>query len=161
MPILSAGNFVPAPEGQHQAVLVDIIDEGEKDNGFGGLTHYIKYVFQLDEEMENGKPYVVSRRFNATLHPKGKLKPFIQSMRGKAFTPEELKAFDDEVLVGGNYQVTIVHNVTDKGTWANIEGVAPWNSKFGDTISGRDYVRAKDRKDEDKNTFTTEDGGKF
>jgi hypothetical protein len=159
MPILSAGTFVPAPEGQHQAILVDIIDLGELDDGFGGRKPFIKYVFQLAETMDNGKPYVVSSRFNATLHNKGKLRPFIQSMRGKTFTAEELKGFDDEELVGKNYSLNVIHNVgKNGGTYANIASVAPWNTKFGPEIEpSKDYVRAKDRDD----TFTTEDGGKF
>lgn len=159
MPILSAGTFVPAPAGNHQAVLVDIQDLGELDDGFGGRKPYIKYVFQLAEKMDNGKPYVVSRRFNATLHNKGHLRPFIQSMRGKQFTPEELKGFDDEELVGKNYMISIIHNTGNNGaTYANIASATPWETKFGDPIEpAKDYVRAKDRTD----TFTTEDGAKF
>lgn len=163
MPILKAGTFVPAPTGSHQAVLVDIQDLGELDDGFGGRKPYIKYIFQLAELMEEDasgkqKPYVVSRRFNATLHNKGHLKPFIQSMRGVQFTPEELKGFDDEELVGKNYLVTIIHNTTDKGqTYANIASIAPWDTKFGPNIEPQEYVRAKDRTD----TFTTETGATF
>jgi hypothetical protein len=158
MPILTGSDFVPAPEGSHQAVLVDIQDLGEQDDGFGGTKHFIKYIFQLAELMESGKPYVVSQRFNATLHPKGKLKPFIQSMRGKAFTPEELKRFDDEELVGKNYLLTVVHNVgKNGGTYANVQMAAPWDTKFGAVIQPKDYVRAKDKTD----TFTTETGAKF
>jgi len=159
MPILTAGTFVPAPAGQHQAVLVDIQDLGPLEDGFGGVKPFIKYVFQLAELMDNGKPYVVTQRFNATLHNKGKLRPFIQSMRGKQFTPEELKGFDDEELVGKNYSLNLIHNVgKNGGTYANIASIAPWNTKYGPEIApSSDYVRAKDRDE----TFTTEEGGKF
>jgi hypothetical protein len=159
MPILTAGTFVPAPPGAHQAVLVDIQDLGEMDDGFGGRKPFIKYVFQLAETMDNGKPYVVSQRFNATLHNKGKLRPFIQSMRGKPFTAEELKGFDDEELVGKNYLLNIIHNIgKNGGTYANIASASPWDTKFGPNIEpAKDYVRAKDRDD----TYTTEDGAKF
>lgn len=158
MPVLTAGNFVPTPEGTHQVVLVDIQELGMLDDGFGGQKPYIKYVFQTEEKMDSGKPYIVSRRFNATLHNKGHLRPFIQSMRGKVFTPDELKGFDDEELVGKNYSVVVVHNTGGNGaTYANIQSIAPWNPKFGAEIEPLDYTRAKDRDD----SFTTEDGAKF
>lgn len=157
MPVLSAGTFVPAPTGNQQAVLADIQELGLLDDGFGGKKPYLKYVFQLAELMENGKPFMVSRRFNATLHNKGHLKPFIVAMRGKNFTADELKGFDDEELIGKNYSLNIVHKETDDGkTYANIASIAPWNTKYGPEIES-DYVRARDRDDE----FTTEDGGKF
>jgi hypothetical protein len=146
MPILKAANFVPAPEGQHQAVLVDIQDLGMLEDNFGGIKPFVKYVFQIDELMENGKPFIVSQKFNATLHEKGKLRPFIVSLRGKSFTSEELKGFDDEVLVGGNYQLNIVHGTGSNGAvYANIASASPWNPKLGPEIEARDYVRLKDR----------------
>jgi hypothetical protein len=127
---------------------------GMLDDGFGGTKPYIKYVFQLAEKMEeSGKPFMVSRRFNATLHSKGHLKPFIQNMRGRAFTPDELKGFDDEELIGKNYQLNIIHKAGNNGAvYANIEGIAPWNTKFGPEIEG-DYVRAKDREDSEDAPF--------
>lgn len=158
--LLKAGNFVPAPEGQWQAVLVDVVDMGEAENNYGQMKHNVKYVFQIDALMENGKPFIVSGRYNATLHEKGNLRKFLQAFRGKAFTPDELKGFDDEDLIGTNAQVNIIHNQGNNGAvYANIASIAPWNPRLGDEIQAVDYTRVKDR--EEKGNFTTETGAKF
>lgn len=156
--ILTAGNsgsrtFTPAPEGTHQAVLCDIVDLGEQENNFGQTKHFIRVVFQLEEAMENGKPYIVGQRFNATLHEKGALRKFIVASRGRQFSDEELAGFDIESLIGTNVQITVIHNKAENGnTYANIASVSPWNPKFGPELEVRDYTRKKDRDDAEPQT---------
>lgn len=153
--ILTAGKFVPAPEGTHQGVLCDVVDIGEKENSYGQVKHFIKLVFQLDVDMENGKPFIVSQQFNATLHEKGALRKFLQAMRGKAFTPDELKEFESDDLLGTNAQISVIHAPgKNGGIYANISSVAPHNPKLGEPLEIRDYVRVQDRTEDT-------DSGKF
>lgn len=161
--IVSAGSFVPAPEGAWQAVLADVVDKGIEEVTFNNVKkeqHSIVLVFQLEELMDNGKPFAVTRKFNATLHERGALRKFLVAMRGKNFSPDELKEFDLEGLIGQNVSLNIVHNETPRGTFANIAGVSPWNPKHGENLEVRDYVRVQDRAQEDTE-YTPEDDGKF
>lgn len=149
---LSVGNFTPAPEGSHLGVLVDVIDLGPQPTKFG-TKPMVKFIYQIDEEMEDGKPFIVSGRFNATLQERASLRKHIQSLRGKAFTPAELVEFDPDELIGTNGILQVVHNVSDKGTFANIDSIMPYDPRFGEKLEPRDYIRVQDRE-----TFETEEG---
>jgi hypothetical protein len=139
-------NFTPAPEGQHLGVLVDVVDLGEQDTKFG-KKFMVKLIYQIDENMEDGKPFIVSGRFNATLADRSSLRKHIEGLRGAKFTKEELDGFDPDTLIGTNGLLNIVHNAGDKGVFANIDAVLPYNPKFGDKLEPREYIRVKDRED--------------
>ena len=60
-----------APEGAHPAMLYSIIDLGTKMDSFQGATPQPKHEIQLtwellDTQMEDGKPYVISKAFTVT-----------------------------------------------------------------------------------------------
>src|SRR5262252_5388304 len=105
MPIIAkaGSDFVPAPEGSHSAVCVDVVDLGILELTFNGLTdrkHMVRLVWQIDEDMENGKPFTVSRRFTLSLHKKAALRAAIESWRGRILTEAAVGGFDVEELLG-------------------------------------------------------------
>jgi hypothetical protein len=140
--IIKGSEFVPAPEGMHNAVCVDVADLGIVDGTFGP-KHQCKIVWEIEAKMDDGRPFTVSRRYTVSLNEKSNLSKDLRSWRGKAFTPEELKGFDTERLIGVPCQVLIQHAEREGQVYGNVTTVI----KAGPTKlqpTGK-YVRHKDR----------------
>ena len=133
MPIVAKepeSNFTPAPEGLHQAVCVDVIDLGQELNKFREppvLQAKVRIVWQIDEVNEDtGRRFEVSEKYTLSLHEKAALRHHLEAWRGKAFTDQELRGFDLEVLRGVNCQLQVVHKTGSKGgTFANVQAIVP------------------------------------
>ena len=147
------GNFTPAPAGTTQGVLVDIIDLGKRPDRFnpGEEVHQMQLAFQLEDEMDNGEPFVV-RTFplRASLNPKSKLFQTITAMRGK-ITDEELDEegdFDLDSLIGTNCLVTVEQTEKEGGKiYANVTSVSQLPKKNKTVLEPRNYVRVQDREE--------------
>lgn len=155
----SAGTeFTPAPAGLHQGVCVDVVDMGVLKVTYGDNTkeqHKVRIVWQIDTDMESGKPFIVQKRYTLSLNEKATLRKDLESWRGRAFTQDELKQFDLEKLIGANCQVNIQHTQKNGSTYANVVTIVPIGRGMG-KIEGRAYVRAKDR---DPKTAEYDDNG--
>lgn len=140
--------FVPAPAGVFVAVCVDEIDLGMVTREFGGEKHekhMVRLVWQIGEDMKDGKPYLVKKDYTASLHEKAALRADLEGWRGKAFTFDELVGFDLENIIGAPCMLNIVHKQGRKGgTFANIAAIMPL-PKGMVKLAPRDYVRVKDR----------------
>lgn len=156
MPILakasSGTDYKPAPEGQHQAVCCDVIDLGVMESTWQGKVnkrHKIRIVFQIGELRDDEKPHTVSQMFTLSLDERGKLRPFLESWRGKKFAEAELvDGFDVERLIGANAIVQVVHNRREDKVFANINSImAPLKGMEKMAVSGG-YVRVQDREPE-------------
>lgn len=150
MPIIAkaSGDFVPAPEGAHPAVCVDVIDLGMVTTDYRGVKktqHKVRIVWQIDEDQENGKPFVVNQRYTLSLHQKATLRRDLESWRGRSFSEEELTAFDLENLLGVGAIVNVVHTRREGSTYSNVAGVMKL-MKGVSAPNPRDYVRVCDRK---------------
>lgn len=145
-------NFIPAPAGVHAAVCVDEIDLGYVANRFypdadDVLT--VRLVWQIAEEMSDGKPFLIKKEYRASLHEKAGLRKDLESWRGRPFTEAEKVGFDLENVVGMPCMLNIIHKTGSKGgTFANIAAVMPLPRDML-KLTPRDYVRVNDRpKDE-------------
>ena len=139
--------FAPAPAGVHQAVCVDVVDLGILDVIWQGLSkqqHKINVAWQIAEDRDDGKPFLVFKRFTLSLHEKSGLRKDLESWRGKQFTRDEELGFDIERLIGVNCLLNITHNQVGDRTYANIVSIMPL-VKGMPMIVGRDYVRKVDR----------------
>lgn len=151
MPILAKsssgdGDFIPAPAGTHRGVLVDVVDLGMVETTWQGQkksAHMARLVWQIDEPMPDGKLFVVGQRYTLSLHPKSNLRKMLETWRGAAF-PVEVDDFDVETMIGRSCLVTVTHNTTQKGTFANVTGVTPLVRGM-EAMRPRDYVRKVDR----------------
>lgn len=144
--VKDSSTFTPAPEGQHQVVCVDVVEQYGVETQWGN-KNMVRLVFQTRDLMpDTGKPYLISTRMTATLNEKGRLRPFLESWRGKKFSADELRGFDVEKLLGANAVVQIVHNESGGKVFANIQAVmrVPNGTPL---LAARDYTRAKDRDD--------------
>jgi hypothetical protein len=139
--------FQPAPEGTHQAVCVDVVDKGMLKTTWQGVEkqqHKIDVAWQIGEDRDDGKPFLVFKRYTLSLGEKANLRKDLESWRGKKFTHDEEMGFDVEKLIGANCLVNVQHNASGDRTYANVVAVAPL-IKGMKPIHSRDYVRVKDR----------------
>ena len=154
MPIYaSAGSgtkFAPAPAGTHAAVCCDVRDLGVLETTWKGKAkkqHKVLLSWQIDEPRDDGKPFVVSKRYTLSLGDKANLRKDLEGWRGRAFTDAELHQFDVEAVVGKGCLISVVHAQSGTDTYANVSAVmALPKGMTAPTV--RDYVRFVDRKDE-------------
>jgi hypothetical protein len=160
MPLIAKGsssNFTPAPAGQWQAVCVDVVDRGWHEKTFNGQAvlgkdgkpaqvHKVQLMWEINEEMADGRPYIVSAWFNLSLHEKATLRKSLESWLGRTLTePEVTEGYDLETLLGKNCQLTVVHKVTPNGTYANVTAIVPLMKGMKNIKPSADYVRFCDR----------------
>lgn len=128
MPIAKATTFQPAPEGTHIARCFACISLGTQHSEMFADAFKVLLMFELPNEMieteDGAKPAVVSKEYTLSLSKKSNLSKHLNSWRGRAFTPEELKGFEVSNVVGAPCQVAIAHKQTaNGGTWADIEAI--------------------------------------
>lgn len=145
----SGRDFAPAPAGVHQAVLVDVVDLGLLDvtwQGVKKIQHKVNFAWQIAEDREDGKPFLVFKRYTLSLHEKAGLRKDLESWLGRKFTRDDEMGFDVETMLGRNCLLNITHNSpagSDK-TYANVASVNPL-MKGMHAMAARDYVRKVDR----------------
>lgn len=144
----TASTFAPCPAGVHQAVCVDVVDLGLLEVTFANETktkHMVRIAWQIEELTADGKPFLVQKRYTASLHEKAQLRKDLESWRGRAFTDDELRAFDLEKLIGVNALINVMQVARETGkTYANVTAVMP-TKKGMPLLKPRDYVRVCDR----------------
>ena len=146
----SGGDFTPAPAGTFNAVCVDVVDKGIVERTYEGRTshdHMVGLVWEIDEEDEQGRRFLVFARYKISLHEKATLRKILDTWRGRPFTPKDLEeGFDLEKLVGAPAMVTIVHNDGKEGkVFANVQAVTTLPRGMAKLEPSGDYTRVQDR----------------
>jgi hypothetical protein len=150
MPIIAKAGptFTPAPAGAHASICVDVIDKGVLEVTYQGKTkqqHKIDIVWQIGEDMDDGRPFRVQKRYTLSLHEKAALRKDLESWRGRAFAEAELEGFDVESIVGVACLLNVIHKLSGGGLpYANVSTVMRL-PKGMDAPTARDYVRMIDR----------------
>lgn len=125
-------NYPVPDEGLYPAILVDAVDLGQIETPWG-LKFKISMSFELQATDEEGKHFIVGKRFTRSLNEKASLRKFLEKWRGIKYTPAELQeGVDLENLIGMSATLFIVHNETEERTYANIESILPYKNKHGD-----------------------------
>ncbi len=122
----------PAP-GLHQAVCSNVYGPFRETYEWQGKpisSDKVIIMFELDQIIKEGeyvgKRFTISARFTASLHEKSKLRPFLESWKGKAFTPDGLLGFDMEKLIGVNCQLNLIEkDRRGGGKTVVIGGIVP------------------------------------
>lgn len=144
------GNFEPAPAGTYRAVCVDVVDLGVLDVSWQGQTkrqHKINVAWVIDEEREDGKPFMVFKRYTLSLSEKASLRKDLESWRGRKFTREEEMGFDVETVVGKSCVLGVAHAEKSGTTYANVTSISPLMKGMQAMPVPADYIRKKDRTD--------------
>lgn len=132
----SGASYPTIPEGLYTAACYQVIDLGVHINEtFGTRSRKVLFTWEIPElqiEVENKdtgekeqKPRVISREFSAVLSDKSHIKPFLTQWRGKAFTPEELLAFDIGKILKAPCQLQVIHTNKNGKTFANVSACLP------------------------------------
>lgn len=116
------GTFEQAPVGAHVARCIKLIDIGTHHGEYEGVAnvrHQIIIGWELPGETIQtgdyaGQPFVVSEFYTLSLHEKGKLRPMLESWRGKPFTDDELRGFDLQNLLGKPCMVQVGRNKKER-----------------------------------------------
>lgn len=141
-------NYAPAPEGTHQAVAVDVIDKGLMESNFQGkkkLQHKIDIAWQIDELRDDGKRFVLFKRYTLSLNEKATLRHDLESWRGRPFTRDEEMGFDVETVIGANCLINVQHKPGTKDPnkiFSNVVSIMPL-LKGMTKLTALDYVRPK------------------
>ena len=122
-------DYTPAPAGSYTARCSALIDLGAQTSLWEGeskTAHKVLLSFEItdsDTRRADGSAHIVSKRFTASLHAKSGLRKFLESWRGRPFTPEELRGFDLKNVLGQVCLVGVVHDVKGDRTYANLGSV--------------------------------------
>ncbi len=121
-------------EGQHQCVLVDLIDLGYHEAVFQGVSKGFKqrcaFVFQIEEvNPDTGKRFEPSQEFTVSMYEMANLRKFLETWRGKSYTEGEAQEGAPlHRLAGVNGLMQIEHKpskANPKKIYANIVSVTP------------------------------------
>jgi hypothetical protein len=99
--------------------------------------------------MDDGRPFIVQKRYTASLNEKATLRKELESWRGRPFTQEELDAFDLDKLIGANCQLNIQHVTKEGKLYANVVSIVPLGKNMP-KMESNDYVRVQDRPDSER-----------
>ena len=125
--VVTGGNdeYEKPSAGSVAARCYGIIDLGTQHGEYAGekyTKHEVMILWELDEKMTDGKPFVVNKRYTASLNEKANLRKDLESWRSRAFTDEELAGFDLSTIIEKPCMLTIT--LTEKG-YAKVVGVSP------------------------------------
>lgn len=144
----SGGSRELCPPGSYSAVCVDVVDLGMVETHYKDntkMTHKCRVVFEVAEYRKDGTPYTIGERFTASLAEKATLRKFLEGWRGRAFTPDELKGFDLEALIGAPAIVAVVHRESGGKTYDNIASASKLMKGMPPLKPSGKYIRVKDR----------------
>jgi len=132
-------------------VCIDAWDVGMIETQFGkkhrvAVRHFCGQFHAIDGERH---PAFLDSYFNATLGEKSTLRAFVESWRGRAFTPEELEGFDLEKLVGAPAYIQVVQVKKGENVYANVKSIMRLPKGMAAPAIPTDYVRVKDRPTDD------------
>lgn len=124
-------DFDPVPEGSHLAICDMFVDLGMQDGMYGAkhkiYLHWQIPALRIEWEKDGVKtegPMGIGATYTLSLSEKSNLRPLLQSWRGRAFTPDELKKFDVTTVVGAPCMLSVFHDRKDDGKVFAKVGVA-------------------------------------
>lgn len=126
----TAGTFEPCPAGTYPARLVRVIDLGTQTTEYQGEAkhaHKVLFTWEIvdpEARLADGSPYLISKRYTASLHEKAQLRRDLAAWRGQDFTADELRHFDLANLLGKPLLIGVVHTTKGERTYANVASLS-------------------------------------
>ena len=121
----SGANFQKVPEGVHHAICIGMFDIGTRhDEKWNKDIHKVIIMWELPYEIEGiDRPMAISKKYTLSLSEKANLRKDLEAWRGKAFTKEQLAAFDILKILGANCQLQVIHSEYDGKVYANVAAI--------------------------------------
>jgi hypothetical protein len=145
----SAGaKFEVCPAGSFAAVCCDVVDMGIVKTNYSGKEkkqHKIRIGWQVNEDRNDGKPFIVWKRYTLSLHEKSALRKDLEPWRGRPFTEEELQGFDVETVIGAPCMIAVVQNAAGGNVYANVSGIMRLPKGMNAPAVDPAYIRFQDR----------------
>lgn len=125
--------FKPLEAGTHAAICTAVVGVGPQETPWGVKDRlYLRFEVPAErvkwtdaEGAEHEGPAIIWSKYTASLNAKSNLRADLEGWRGRAFTPEELKLFDMDKVLGKPCLLTVVHNKADNGkVYANIQSIS-------------------------------------
>lgn len=122
------GDFEQIAPGTYVARCIRLIDIGTQTSTYEGKTNSRRQVViswetpdtLMTRSESEGKPFMVSNFYTASLGEKANLRHDLVSWRGREFTAEELSGFDLKNILGKSCMLSIVQNDKKKSV---VKGV--------------------------------------
>lgn len=128
----SASKFKNHPEGQYLAQCVDTIDIGERVSSFAGKPTEVRakcaIVFRTGEKNpDTGDLIDISEEFTISMFETANMRQFLESWRGKSYTPEQVDAgIQLEKLVGHWGLISVEEKLSKRDrAYSIIKSIAP------------------------------------
>ena len=133
----NGGGFEACPTGVHLSRCYRIIDLGTQKTTYMGqekFAHKIMLCWEIHGTDEDGKPllmrdgrnFAMFKNYTLSWSEKANLRIDLQSWRGKPFSPEEMKKFDLQNVLGAWCMLNLIETDGANGkTYVNIKGITP------------------------------------
>jgi hypothetical protein len=127
------------PTGLQPAACVDARNLGIQSTKFGE-KHRLSIVFELQATDSGGDHFILTNKYNKSLHPKSNLRSDLERWRGAPFDEDDLRrGFDLSKVIGKSCMLYL----EDRDGYIAIESILP-PEDIQYKPSG-DYTRAEDR----------------
>lgn len=164
-----SGDFQIPDAKLHNGVCTAVFDLGMQAGYQGQIQHKVAIFWELEDVITDGgdydgKRFVVSNMYTASLNERANLRCILESWRGRGFTETELDGFDIAVLRTVPCTVHIIHNKNEKTgrTYANVDAVLKHDKKLGEVMTPEllpDWMPDWIKKKLDVPIVTADDGG--
>lgn len=124
--VQETGGGQQVPAGVYSAVCSKVYDLGVQEGYEGKRQQKVVILWELDERKDNGERFLMSKTYTASLNEKAKLRQDLEAWRGRRFTPEELRGFDLDNILGAPCQLSVVEYTKQNGSpGTKISAVMP------------------------------------
>ena len=125
----SNAGYDPIPAGTHIAVCCAMVDIGSQwSEQYKNASRKVMIGWEIPGETitidGEERPRTIYKRYTASLNPKARLRKDLEAWRGKAFTDQELAAFDLVKIVGTGCMLTVIHREFNSKIYSDVAGVS-------------------------------------
>ena len=170
----NGGGELP-PKKPQSAVCVGVIDVGEAygiapgpdgrrlvpsiNPAYPESKQKVRFIFESEEKMEDGKPFQLTKQFNVTMSDQGFLKPFLDGW-GVELVKTDGGTDLEASCVGKVAMVNVTHDpdrADPEKLWANISTAMPSNVdvKSSGEFSKADYLKQSQEKSAERQSGNT------
>jgi hypothetical protein len=129
MPKNAGGSFELCPAGNHVAICYRVLDLGTQEVVFEKEVKHQRKIYigwEIPGElMEDGRPFVIGKRYTYSSHEKSTLRQHLEAWRNKRFVDADFgpDGFHIRKVIGIPCMLQVVHTDRDGSHYANVASV--------------------------------------